>query len=254
MAALQDSLEKSAHSELALFALYWLNVTFPCGIVHFLVMIRLRVVFYQNREICALDETAVALSLVSSLFSSLVFHLLSSLSSFIFSGLSSSLFSCRVSPFSSSLVFHLLSSLFIVVLSLLFHLLLPSLSCLIFSCLSFSVSLSLSLCLSVSVSVLVCCGTLKKWKKPCVDSKTPPCEHSKRPRVYRHHAHMCFNMCAWCRYKRGRFERTHGDVLNPHTGSRGSSSVLLTKICSRTVITCFRSSPKKLLNLSYFQV
>ena len=36
----------------------------------------------------------------------------------------------------------------------------------------------------------------------------------------------------------------------PHTGSRGSSSVLLTKICPRTVITCFRGSPKKLLDLS----
>ena len=71
MAALQDSLEKSAHSELASFALYWLVVTFPCGIVHILVMIRLRVVFggrrvgqvlpsYQNRQISALDQTAHA--------------------------------------------------------------------------------------------------------------------------------------------------------------------------------------------------
>ena len=25
-----------------------------------------------------------------------------------------------------------------------------------------------------------------------------------------------FNMCAWCRYTRGRFERTHGDVLDGH--------------------------------------
>ena len=31
------------------------------------------------------------------------------------------------------------------------------------------------------------------------------------------HAHMCFNMCSWCRYKRGRFERTHGDALSGHT-------------------------------------
>ena len=37
-----DSLGKSAHSELALFALYWLVVTLPCGTVHILVMIRLR--------------------------------------------------------------------------------------------------------------------------------------------------------------------------------------------------------------------
>ena len=41
--------------------------------------------------------------------------------------------------------------------------------------------------------------------------------HSKRPRVCRHHAHMCFNMRAWCQYTRGRLERTHGGVLNVHT-------------------------------------
>ena len=28
--------------------------------------------------------------------------------------------------------------------------------------------------------------------------KKPACVRSKRPRVYWHHAHMCFNMCAWC--------------------------------------------------------
>ena len=27
-----------------------------------------------------------------------------------------------------------------------------------------------------------------------------------------------FNVCAWCRYTRGRFERTHGHVLSGHTG------------------------------------
>ena len=41
-------------------------------------------------------------------------------------------------------------------------------------------------------------------------SKKPPCVDSKRPRVYRHHAHMCYHMCAWYRYTRGRFESTHG--------------------------------------------
>ena len=85
LAALQHSLEKSAHSELALFALCWLVVTFPHGIVHILVMIRLRVEnggrrvgqvlpSYQNRQTSALDETADApqsglFSLLSSLFS-----------------------------------------------------------------------------------------------------------------------------------------------------------------------------------------
>ena len=55
-------------------------------------------------------------------------------------------------------------------------------------------------------------------------SQKPPCVDSKRPRVYRHHAHMCYHMCAWCRYTRGRFEPTHGGFLcvpsrhhTPHT-------------------------------------
>ena len=30
------------------------------------------------------------------------------------------------------------------------------------------------------------------------------------PVCFRHHAHMCFNMCAWCRYTRGRFESAPG--------------------------------------------
>ena len=29
-----------------------------------------------------------------------------------------------------------------------------------------------------------------------------------------HHAHMCFNMCEWCRHKRVRFGCTHGDVFS----------------------------------------
>ena len=45
---------------------------------------------------------------------------------------------------------------------------------------------------------------------PCVCTKRSPCVDSKRPRVYRHHAHMCFNICAWCQHTRGRFECTHG--------------------------------------------
>ena len=92
--------------------------------------------------------------------------------------------------------------------------------------------------LLVVVCVCVCCGTLKKLKEKSVwiQKRLRVCIQ-KRPRVCRHHVHMCFNMYAWCRYTRGRFERTHGDVLNPHTEGRGSSSVLLTKICPRMVIT-----------------
>ena len=62
---------------------------------------------------------------------------------------------------------------------------------------------------------------------PCVlvcPFKASPCVRSKRPRVYRHHAHMLKHMCAWCRYTRGRFERdtrarfewTHGHT-HTHT-------------------------------------
>ena len=101
-------LGKSAHSELALFALYLLVVTFPCGIVHILVMIRLRVVFggrrvgqvppsYQNRQISALDETADAPQ--SSLF-----FLLSALRSPLSSLLSPSQFYKYLSLFSRNRV------------------------------------------------------------------------------------------------------------------------------------------------------
>ena len=41
--------------------------------------------------------------------------------------------------------------------------------------------------------------------------KTSPCVPAPR-------AHMFQHVCAWCQYTRGRFERTHGDVLSGHTG------------------------------------
>ena len=96
----------------------------------------------------------------------------------------------------------------------------------------------------------------KTWKKPvCGLKKTSLCVHSQRLRVCRHHrAHVLIDMCAWCRYTRGRFERTHGDVSNPHTEDRVSSSVLLTKICPRMVITWpQRGPPKKPMDLTHFQ-
>ena len=48
--------------------------------------------------------------------------------------------------------------------------------------------------------------------------KTPPCARSKRPRVYRHHAHMLKHLCACCQHRWGRFECSHADVLDGHTG------------------------------------
>ena len=95
----------------------------------------------------------------------------------------------------------------------------------------------------------------KTWKNPCVDSKNASVCTFKTSPVYAGTTRTCVETCARGAGTHGDvFERTHGDVLNPHTGSRGSSSVLLTKICPRTVITCFRGSPKKLLDLSHFQV
>ena len=122
-----------------------------------------------------------------------------------------------------SSLFSLLSSLF---LSFIFSLLASLLSSLVFLCLF---SLSLSVSVFVWCYVLCCvwccvwecmwclwCGLwcvslwpwlwlwcvwcgVARWKLPCVDSSRP-------------HAHMCFNMCAWCRYTRRRLESRHGDA------------------------------------------
>ena len=43
------------------------------------------------------------------------------------------------------------------------------------------------------------------------------CAFKTSPFVPAPRAHMFQHVCAWCRYKRGRFERTHGDVLSGHT-------------------------------------
>ena len=53
---------------------------------------------------------------------------------------------------------------------------------------------------------------------PVCGVKTSPCERSKRPRVYRHHAYMFQHMCAWCRHTGGRFECTQGGVLEAKYG------------------------------------
>ena len=46
-------------------------------------------------------------------------------------------------------------------------------------------------CVVVAVIVVVACVC------PCVHSTRFPSVRSLRPRVCRHHANMCFNMCAW---------------------------------------------------------
>ena len=72
---------------------------------------------------------------------------------------------------------------------------------------------------------MVCCGMLclVLWCGVCVrcvvrDALNNPCVHSTRPRVYVQTSPV-YQHHAWCRDTRGRFERTHGDVLNGHTGA-----------------------------------
>ena len=64
------------------------------------------------------------------------------------------------------------------------------------------------LCVSVRVSSVSACVSL--CVTPVCPFKTSASEHSKRPRICRHHAYMCFTVCAWCTV-------SHGDVLNVHT-------------------------------------
>ena len=72
--------------------------------------------------------------------------------------------------------------------------------------------------------------------------------------VYAGTTRTCVETCARGAGTHGDvFERSHGDVLNPHTEGRGSSSVLLTKICPHMVITWPRGPPKKPVDLTHFQ-
>ena len=113
----------------------------------------------------------------------------------------------------------------------------------------------------VGVVCVVVCGVAHR-EKVC-RFKTPPCVRSKRLRVYQHHAHMCYHMRAWCRYTRGRFERTHGGVSNLHTGEGGreeeeerrggSSSVLLVKMARVEFSRASEVHRKKPLDLNHFQ-
>ena len=96
-------------------------------------------------------------------------------------------------------------------------------------------------CLSLSPCVVVSwCGTLKTT---VCTFKTSPCVTAPRAHVETHERVMLVQTETLRTYTRGRFECTHG----------GSSSVLLANSCPRGVITCFRGSPKKLLDLTHFQ-
>ena len=117
--------------------------------------------------------------------------------------------------------------------------LLPSslLSPFILFSLSFSVSLSLSPC---DVAFGVCLCVLGEEGAPCVRSKRPLSLDSKRLRVYRHHAHMCFNMSAWCRHTRRRFESRHGGFQRPtphHDHTTTTTTTTTTATYKRVMVT-----------------
>ena len=50
----------------------------------------------------------------------------------------------------------------------------------------------------------------------CPFKNVPVCTFKTSPCVPAPRAHMLKHVCAWCRYKRGRFERSHGDKLSGH--------------------------------------
>ena len=127
--------------------------------------------------------------------------------------------------FSSLMSFSSFSSYILFLFSLFFFFRVfscPLSSCLVFSLVFGILSLSLSsfsfsvffLCLCLR-AVLLMCVSLRSWCGVCVcavwcDTLKTPCVHSNRPHVCWQHAHMLFNIRAWCRCTRGRFEWTHG--------------------------------------------
>ena len=98
----------------------------------------------------------------------------------------------------------------------------PSLSVPVFflCLLPLSLSVSVCLCLRVLLCVVLCCvvvcgvwcGTLEK---PRVSTQhVSMCAFKTSPFVPAPRAHMLKHVCALCWYKRGRFERTHGNVFH----------------------------------------
>ena len=84
-------------------------------------------------------------------------------------------------------------------------------------------------CVGLCVGLCLWCVVwrgLARGKTSVCRFKTSPCASSKRFRVCQQNARM-LNMRAFCRYKRKRFEPTHGHVSNPHTerrkGEKGGS-------------------------------
>ena len=73
----------------------------------------------------------------------------------------------------------------------------------------------------VCVLLFVCVVVVRHAEKPrvCIHN-VPVCTFKTFPCVLATCPHVLY-MWACCRYTRERFERTHGDVMNTHTGGRG---------------------------------
>ena len=90
----------------------------------------------------------------------------------------------------------------------------------------------------VVVVVCVCVARLGARKNPRAQVqhasvcrfKTPPCVPAKRPHV--------FNMLAFCRYTRRRFESTHGSVLDLSTVGASLLSFSLLTVISLSFLRC----------------
>ena len=75
-------------------------------------------------------------------------------------------------------------------------------------------------CAAVVVVVVCVCGVVWQVENPRVSiQNVPVCRFETHPCVLTKRAHVEHTR-AFCRYTRMRFEPTHGDVFNLHTGGR----------------------------------
>ena len=176
---------------------------------------------------CPLIFCSLLFCLLSSVLFSSVSCLLSS--SLLFSSLLSSVLFCLLS--SLSLAWGGLCCVCVLVCA-----------CWVCVCVCWCVCVGvcvLGVCVGVCGVVVVCCGVLwcvvvacgvvfvVVWHaenlRVCIQH-VPVCAFKMSPCVPATCPHVFF-MWACCRYTRGHFERTHGDVLNAHTEGRSLSSL-----------------------------
>ena len=136
-------------------------------------------------------------------------------------------------------------SLFSLLICFSFHLCLSSSlsSLLLFSLvLCCGVFCAVLLCVAVCRCVVCCCVSL------CWEMGRRPCVRSKRPRVCRHHTHMCLHMWTCCRYTRGRFACTHvgfSASVTPHTTPHHTTPHTYTTTTTTATATATSTQPQR---------